>query len=327
MSATSLAFRALCVAGALAALSVPALAQSRTDAAGPANDEIVVPGTRQLREIVRDFVGDITEPGKGGQVARFDRKVCPGVVGARANVAQALIDRIAARAMGVGLTIGEPGCRANILVLVTPDAQRFTPDFVRQNHTLFGVWQDGQTRGAEALEAFQKTARPVRWWHVTQSVTDRGEVLPPSNPTGGDGFDGVPVANVTNSGRLRSGIRQDFNRVIIVVDATQSAAAPFTALADYIAMVSLAQIDPNANVNDAPTILNLFGEIAKGSRPHNGMTDWDVSYLEGLYGAQRFAKSGSLQESQITGDMTRALVAEPKADETQEPAPTTPRPQ
>lgn len=305
------------VALAMLAGGVPAFAQTEPTEAQPGVSEadqnvIVVPGRRELREVVRDFVGDITEPAKDGQLARFDQRICAGVIGAENRAAQALIDRLSARAMSLNLRIGEPGCRANVLIVLAADANRFTPSFVEQNGALFGVRDVTSTRGVTALEEFKNSPRAVRWWHVTQTVTDRGQVLGNSDASGGEGaISGAQVARVTNAGRLRSGVRQDFNRVIIVVDARKAARAPFGALADYVAMVALAQIDPSADVSNTPTILGLFNDIEAGKTPLESWTEWDQAYLENLYGAPRYAKSGRLQESAITDTMTKDLTAAP----------------
>lgn len=272
-----------------------------------ADEEIVVPGGERLREVVRDFVDQISEPAKDGQLARFDDRVCPGVVGAPQKVAQALVDQIALRANELKLRVGEPGCKANILIVVASDSQSFTPDFVRTNGRLFGV-NDRGTRGSTALRAFTDTPRVVRWWHVTETVTDAGFTLGSSDASGGEGsISGAQVARVTNAGRLRAGTRQDVNRVIIIVDATKAAAAPFPAMADYLALVSLAQVNPDVRFDDTPSVLALWSDIAAGRVPVSGWTEWDKGYLEGLYGAPRYAKSSNLQESAITNSMTEDL--------------------
>jgi hypothetical protein len=308
---------AACLAGLI--LAGPAAAQSGAPAAS-GEAEIVVQGER-LREMVRSFVEDVSQPGKEGQLARWDRKVCPGVIGAPAAQAQAMIDQIAARALNVNLQVGEPGCRANILVIVTPNASSFTPAFVEQNKKLFSYFADaGNTLGRQALEDFKTTGKPVRWWHVAQTVTDRGETLGSGGegtPSGtGDGFSGVQVARMSTSGRLTAGTRQDFNRAIVIVDAGAVSGAPFPALVDYISMVTLAQIDPKADLAQTESILTLFADKRDGRPLPDGLTEWDMAYLEGLYGAPRFARSTRRQEGAITDRMERELTkpASPQAD-------------
>jgi hypothetical protein len=67
-------------------------------------------------------------------------------------------------------------------------------------------------------------------------------------------------------------------------------------------MITLAQVDPNAETSAHPTILNLF---ASGTQPRE-LTEWDVSYLRGLYVADRDA-TGSAQQGDIARTMNREL--------------------
>src|SRR5690606_876744 len=79
--------------------------------------------------------------------------------------------------------------------------------------------------------------------------------------------------------RSMSGIRDDMLYVIIVVDVTQLAGKTWQQIADYLAVVSLAQIDPRTNPVSFDSILNLFTNPGA----YSGLTDWDRSYLRALY--------------------------------------------
>jgi hypothetical protein len=264
------------------------------------SDELTVTAVRPAQ--LREFVRQLAEPGKQEQMSTWDGKVCPGVVGVREGPAQALIDRVAARALSIGLEAGRPGCRANVLIIVTPDAARFTPSFVDQNKRFFSYHEDnGNSLGRGALQAFATNGRPVRWWHVSQTVTDRGQVLGQSEATNGfdTGISNAQIARVSNSGRLRQGTRQEFNRVIVIVDASAIAGKPFPAVADYVAMVSLAQIRADADRQGLETILNLFDTPAEGEAIPTGWTAWDEAYVKGLYEAPAFARSSKQQENAI----------------------------
>jgi hypothetical protein len=64
----------------------------------PSSEEVVVTGQR-TEEVVRAFVNEISvEMGRTDQLARWDRRICPGVAGLRGRYAQFLIDRMAQRA-------------------------------------------------------------------------------------------------------------------------------------------------------------------------------------------------------------------------------------
>jgi hypothetical protein len=313
----SAALAALCVLGPAAAQS-PTVTPAPAEATAPVSGEeadIAVRAER-LRDAVRGFVDGISEPGKEGQLARWDRTICPGILGARALDAQKVLDRVAQRVMALDLKVGEPGCKANVLIVVTPDSAAFTPQFVDQNPRLFATDDDyGNTRGGAALKDFIGTQRPVRWWHVGQTVTDRGQKLEKSDASAsgtGDGFSGVTVARVSNAGRLTAGTRDDFNRAIVIVDSRASANVRGDQLADYIAMVTLAQLDPKADTSSADTILSLFSSGAAGKTRPEGLTEWDQAYLTGLYGAPRYARNARRQQNAITARVQDEVTKAPK---------------
>lgn len=315
--------RSMALAVGLSLAATTAFAQTTPTTPAPVQgggDEVTVTAIRPAQ--MRNFIRQLAEPGKEDTLAIWDGKVCPGVVGVQTRAAQALIDQIALRALSIGLDSGRPGCRANVLVIVTPDAQAFTPAFVDQNKRFFSYYDDnGNAMGQEALMAFANTPRPVRWWHVSQTVTDSGQVLGQTDATSNaDGsFDNVQVARVATASRVRATTRQEFHRVIIVVDAAAIAGRPFPAVADYIAMVSLAQIKADAERTGADSILTLF-DPAVTPAP-TGWTDWDRAYLEGLYSGPAYARSVKQQENSIVRRVERATGLR----EDEPPAPTPPR--
>jgi hypothetical protein len=67
--------------------------------------------------------------------------------------------------------------------------------------------------------------------------------------------------------------------VIIVVDSTKLNGTTWQQLADYLSVVSLAQVDPDASPAAYDSILNLFSNPAA----YSGLTDWDRSYVRALY--------------------------------------------
>src|SRR5262249_2140311 len=84
-------------------------------------DEVTVTGNVS-EDVLRSFVEEIdTEARHTRQLSRWDRSICPGIAGVQPAYAQLMLDRIAQRAVDVGLRVGAPGCKANVLILVTPD--------------------------------------------------------------------------------------------------------------------------------------------------------------------------------------------------------------
>jgi hypothetical protein len=296
----------LIAAVGLLALS-PAAAQPTTQ-----SEELVVTGER-LHELVRDFVGEIAvAPGGERQMARWNHKICPLLAGLPERQMQYMADRIAQRAHEIGLEAEGPGCRANILVFVTPDAGRLAQGIVEEYRSLVAYYAEAgiSTLGRGPLEEFTTTTAPVRWWHVNQTVSSDGQELGTENG-------GSTVMRTTQSpSRLRRATRQDFLRVLIIVDARQAAGLELQSIADYVAMVSLAQLDPEGHTTGVPSILNLFAERGAGRAAQATLTEWDEAYLQGLYDARRTAPNEVWQQRDIVRSMVGGL------DQTHAPAPT-----
>ena len=108
----------------------------------------------------------------------------------------------------------------------------------------------------------------------------------------------APSARSSGS-RLQSDTRQDLNRAIIIVDARRVGSVQLAALADYISMVALAQINPNAQVGGYPTIMGLFAARPANESAPTAMTEWDLGFLDGLYHATRNAHSVQQMQSEI----------------------------
>ena len=282
------------------ALAGPALAQ--TPPVQDAQDDGTVEGvvvTAPQKEMIEAFVADVSEAAVGrDQLGRWDRKICPGVTGLNPRYARFFNDRLAMAAFGVGLDVGEPGCRANILIVMTDDGRRTAREIVRHNGRWMDKHNDEGTRGRRALKEFTESTRPIRWWHVTHTVAEDGTPII-HDP------EGPQQITVRGTGRLHKGTTQNFHRMVIVVDFKAAGPVPLGALADYVAMVALAQFDPKADTSRYPTILNLFADRARGREAASGLTSWDKSYLAGLYGARREAPNVRTQQRDITREMRR----------------------
>jgi hypothetical protein len=256
--------------------------------------DIVVTGER-WREVLREFADAASaEMPKEDQLATWERRVCPGVIGLGARQAQFVIDRIAQRAHDVGLGVRGPGCRIDVLIFFTPDADRLAGVLADDYDDLFGVVQREdtvQSLGQSGLAAFVASDQPVRWWHVSRTYTGRGGVV-------GDGG----AVTVDSPSRVRRSTNQRFTNVVIIVDVGRAQGVRFDAMADYLSMVALAQLDPQADFRPYPTVMNLFEAASPQS-----MTDWDRAYLRGLYAARPNAVSSDWQERDIARRMEEAL--------------------
>lgn len=255
--------------------------------------EVIVQG-RTAREVARSFVDVVGAPATSRNLARWQGSICVSVANLAREPAQYLVDRISTVAEDVGLRAGEPGCTANIVVVAAVDASAVADAMVDEYIRSFRPGGSGMTRSVALLNDFRNTDRPVRWWQVSAPVNSHTGALATRLP----GED-APSSSISRASRLRTDIRDDLLKVFIVIDVDKLNGVNITQLADYVAMVALAQVDIQAPVENLPSVLNLFNAPAATS----GLTDWDTAYLHALYGAQPNQTHGTAQAGDITALM------------------------
>jgi len=261
-------------------------------------DDIVVTARRDAEQI-RSFLHDVSLPEGNLNTARFFRNVCVGVINLRPDAAQLVADRVSQAAMDVGLTAGEPGCAPNILVIATNDGAALARGLVQRKRLAFDPGGTGMVRNRRALEAFQSGNAAIRWWHVavpTDSHTGQIAVRLP-------GEDAPVITGVTS--RLRTELRHDISRVIVILDMSKLEGLHFGQVADYVSMVSLSQVDAGGNFTGYDSILSLLAD----NRQVQGLTEWDQAYLHALYSAELNQVPKSRQQGEIANLMQRARSA------------------
>lgn len=277
---------------------------------------------RANRDMAREFVRRAAAPARGRGLGRW-KEVCPAVVNLEPTAAQDIANRIAGVAHELGVEVQAPGCTANIVVVFTNDASSIATALVEANPRVYHVGVGSLNRGAAALRDWQTTDRPVRWWHMSVPInSDTGEraVRIPGDRTGvavdsataaalGCDFaddcaiGAAPVIVSTSASRLHSQVVDQIYKAIIIVDIDEAAGLTTAQLGDYLTMVSLAQIDPEADTAAFDTVLNLFADRTGVA----GLTGWDEAYLRALYESPSGRRSASAQASAVAAIMNRAL--------------------
>lgn len=251
-------------------------------------DDIVV-SARSDADHIRSFLDDISLPERSLNTARFFQKVCVGVVNLRPDAAQLIADRVSFVAEEIGLKAGEPGCTPNILVIASNDGRGLAQGLVRRSRRAFDPGASGMVRSRRALQVFQTGDAPIRWWHVSVPIDAHTGSLAVRQP----GED-APVVTGSNS-RLRSELRHDIARVIVIVDLSKLDAMHFGQVADYVSMVSLSQVDADGDFEGYDSILSLLSD----NRQIQGLTEWDEAYLKALYSAELNQVAKSHQQGEI----------------------------
>lgn len=305
------------VIGAYAEQGSGAASNSQPAADAPAvGDEIVVRGRRmseledELRVEIDKFIGEVTVTFGGRGFARWDRGVCVGVHNLETKAAQYIVDRISLLAYDVGLTPGEPGCAPQVNIIFTANGSELAANLVEEQPNMLRPTNYlGAHRGLAALDRFVESDKAVRWWQISLPVDARtgGVAMDRPEARGCSGPLCAPNVKVAGPSRIHSGIRDALQSVLIIVDSTKLTGTTWQQLGDYLAVVSLAQVDLEADPSAFDSILNLF----TNPRAYSGLTDWDRTYMQALYSFDQ-ERNPKMQQGALTSEMLRIELAIPE---------------
>lgn len=284
------------LAFAAAAILSTTAVQSQESPTSVDDVEVRAEASRQAQRLqVERFVeGAMTSP-RGRPLARWNKEICLSAINFQPNYARALLDRIGVRMLQAGLDVKEEGCRPDVMIVATNDGRALARSIVDSNEGGLRPSRANTDLGSNALRAFQESDRPIRWWHVSLPVSaDTGDIAVRL-----DGED-PPTITVRDASRLRSNTRDDLARVIIVVETARLSGVVGTALADYLAFISMAQVDPDNDMKGYDTILNLLDNPSE----YTEMTVWDQDLLAGLYSIH----SPRIRAEQQRRDISSAVV-------------------
>jgi hypothetical protein len=293
--ACTLTVLCLLPSGAMAA-PAPALEPGQQPAAGTrdvALDTVLVTGRRRQQifdERLNTFVGSITIRQQDESLPRWQVPICPWVAGAAPEFNDYIRGRVWQVAKYAGAPLAASDCSPNLVVVLTPEPRQFLEGWWADEHRLFN-----QDQGVAPINRFIRSDEAVRVWYNSC----------PMSPVWAKTF-GTGKLPPCYSGLLGSRLAWETVRaiytVIVVVDSDRIEGLSIGQLADYIAVVGLANVRRDSELGQLPTILRLFAE--QGPARPQGMSSWDKSFLESLY---RSDVTSVTQLAQIKTRMTRAL--------------------
>lgn len=251
---------------ALTLLAVTAPAQeSKVD-----STTVVAPRDRAAVEReVRSFVNAIAVKPGDESLARWQTQIplCPLVAGLQGSDGEYILARVSKIAAAAGAPLAPQNCKGNFYVIVTSDPEGVIKAWSKRDVRMFG---DETDQGGTKIREFNASS-PIRVWYNTEYYK----------------LDGTPLGSTegrTNQSaratRLEVNNYRALSSVMAIVDARRMKNVSFGQVAAYVAMIGLAQLRPEANVSEAPSILNLFA--GSGKAPP-GLTSWDESFLKALY--------------------------------------------
>jgi hypothetical protein len=275
--------------------------------------EITAQG-HELATKISAFVNQITFGDSPEALARWQDPVCPSVSGLRREDGEFILGRVSEIAQAAGVPLAKERCRPNLFILVNAEPAALLKAMHKRNRLFtFGHSAPG------VIDDFIATPRAVRVWYHTVERTPEGLPLvsfefPDLNHglevKDGYSFQGPepdgPAFRTnpkSNSSHLTLNVVYSIYRVFVVADYTRLKGLSRQQLADYIAMVGLAQLRPASGLGDVPSILRLFEGTPQAARA--GMSNWDQAFLKCLYETEQKSK---LQRGQIALNMVRELI-------------------
>jgi len=243
--------------------------------------ETVTVSANKLREVFHKFTDTFATPTEvGGKIARWQRRLCPLVLGQNPHFTAFITQRVKYIALAAGARINtEASCKPNIEIIFTTTPQTLMDD-VHKNHPLYLGYADSNAQ----LGKLATVTRPVQAWYTTETEGWNGgrevDSVLMSDSSGDLMF--APHVYASSGGRIRDGIVSGFFHVLIVIDSTKLAGQKIVPLADYISMLALTQINSlDACQQQQPSIVNILA--ADCDHAQDSLSEFDLAYLQGIY--------------------------------------------
>jgi len=244
-------------------------------------------------------------------LARFEDKICPGVVGLPAEEATQLVDLIRKNVVELGGKVQAAGCTANATVIFTDQPV----DFIKK----LAVKEPGYFEFSPSqLEQFTAAPRPVASWHVTETrdrdgnelgsadrISDKKRKLFNQHASATEPMDARVLRNSAAS-RLQTNSREDMLFAFAVLDAKKTRGKTMRQLADFATLHLLLDIKQDAAVSNPGSILSLFHERPEGAAAPAGFTAVDRAMVEGLYTPNENNRTAAQQFSQIASAVRKS---------------------
>ncbi len=292
---------------AVLAAATPALAQTVSPAPAPkGNDEIIVQGQRKaISDVLRERFSQ-----SKSQLARFEDKVCPTVIGMPRDWTAKLNQMIRDNIIAVGGKVDKPGCNFNATVIFSDQPSEFIKAFAKKEPDYFAM-------SPRELDQFAAVPRPVASWHVTDIRDRDGQELGSSNKMSDrkrklfNTYAGMSVAidarvdRQSAATRLYTNSREDMLVAFVVIDRQKTPGKTLRQLADLSTMHLLLDIKQDSGAKDPTSILSLLEPRPTGASPPMSMSNFDRGIIKGFYTLKENNRTAAQQYSQIAAAIER----------------------
>ena len=282
---------------------------------GAALPKVTIQASKQLRREVHNFVAAVVAPPSPHEsLLRWNRPICPLVVGLPRNWGEFILARISQTARDARAELAGSHCQPNLFVVVSSQPDQVLKQWMAQNPKV-------DTRhGLAPLKRFLDSTLPIRMWYNSEPSC-AGGVSQPGSAAAASSI-GLPYGSMSNSVGASSASRamgptycdnsidthltygdvRSISYAIVVADTNRLTQkhVKLGQLAAYVSLVGLVDIQAGADGGGAPTILRLFHDPNAPA----GLTPWDRALLYSLYNT---SQSGKLQLTDMEVSMVRKI--------------------
>jgi hypothetical protein len=269
---------------AMLATALLSLVSASTKADSPPKpiDSITVEAKRSREAIklkVDNFIGSIVVHSIDESVARWGRPVCPLVAGLSRDMGELILQRVSLAVKNANAPLAAEKCEANFFMIVIAQPDLFLKKWYARSPRMLN-----DARGVAGIKRFLNSTRPIRVWYNAGAGCGSAMVNDGGLATGLSSNISIPTclnSSGVGSPRLHWQTVRTITSVILVIDAERVRGLNVGQLADYLAMLGLAEIRLDKDPGPEPTILRLFSETEK-EKPQT-LSKWDEAFLKALY--------------------------------------------
>lgn len=274
----------------LTALCCSTAAPSVTESPPPLPQAAAEVDGASLERRVGAFVRAITRNADGDSPVRWNTPICLLVAGLAAEDSRIVADHLSQISSSAGAPLARAPCRPNFIVVATSEPDDVLKEWYARDKRLFGDATSAQIR--QFLESSQ--SRPVRVWYNIdwgrKSGTRNGHFIPSNARAESSAFVANPVF--------------DFLSVFAIIDTHRTQHTALDRLSDYLAMAGLTNVDLDADLGDAPSILRLFAPDTERQPP--SLSRWDTAFLKALYQSDQTSRARRFDvEQRVMHDLSR----------------------
>ena len=250
----------------------------KPDQTSPAAPEAAVETQQADRaQRVEAFVRGVTKnPGfaDSESLVRWNTPICLSAAGLSEEDLKTVSARLTQIIVTAGAQLARAPCQPNFVIIVTSEPDRVLEAWYARNKQLFGGATPSQIQHFIDPSGF----RPIRVWRNIdrgRKADSRFGHFVPSN------------SDAESSSFVRNAVL-NFLSVFAIVDTHLVSHTTLVQQADYIAMVGLSNVDLDADVGSAPSILRLF---VSDPRPPAGLSPWDAAFEKALYQSDQSSRT------------------------------------